>query len=90
MYENHMDIANARVIFDKALQVYCKALDNMASIWWEWVEMELRHKNFKEALWLMRRATEDPSVEVKRRVVADGSEPVQIKLHKSQIDNWLD
>ncbi|KAJ8643892.1 hypothetical protein MRB53_005640 [Persea americana] len=45
--------------------------------------MELRHKNFKGALELMRRATAEASVEVKRRVAADGNEPVQMELHKS-------
>lgn len=83
LYEDHKDIANARVIFDKAVQVNYKAVDNLASVWCEWAEMELRHKNFKGARELMRRATAEPSVEVKRRVAADGNEPVQIKLHKS-------
>ncbi|KAI6704992.1 hypothetical protein NL676_007954 [Syzygium grande] len=47
-------------------------------------EMELRHNNFKKALELMRRAIfTERSVEVKRRVAADGNEPVQIKVHKS-------
>lgn len=83
LYENYKDIANARVIFDKAVQVNYKAVDHLASVWCEWAEMELRHKNFKGALELMRRATAEPSVEVKRRVAADGNEPVQIKIHKS-------
>nr|XP_025677479.1 pre-mRNA-splicing factor SYF1 isoform X2 [Arachis hypogaea] len=83
LYEHHKDLANARVIFDKAVQVNYKTVDNLASVWCEWAEMELRHKNFKGALDLMRRATAEPSVEVKRRVAADGNEPVQMKLHKS-------
>ncbi|GLT44768.1 hypothetical protein SLA2020_186450 [Shorea laevis] len=83
LYENHKDIANARVIFDKAVQVNYKTVDHLASVWCEWAEMELRHKNFKGALELMRRATAEPSVEVKRRVAADGNEPVQMKVHKS-------
>lgn len=83
LYETHKDVANARVILDKAVQVNYKAVDNLASVWCEWAEMELRHKNFKGALELMRRATAEPSAEVKRRVAADGNEPVQIKLHKS-------
>ncbi|KAI8525413.1 hypothetical protein RHMOL_Rhmol13G0228800 [Rhododendron molle] len=83
LYEDHKDVVNARVIFDKAVQVNYKTVDNLASVWCEWAEMELRHKNFKGALELMRRATAEPSVEVKRRVAADGNEPVQIKLHKS-------
>ncbi|XXG46702.1 hypothetical protein AAC387_Pa02g1479 [Persea americana] len=45
--------------------------------------MELRHRNFKGELELMRRATAEASVEVKRRVAADGNEPVQMKLHRS-------
>ncbi|KAH0691442.1 hypothetical protein KY289_018800 [Solanum tuberosum] len=88
LYENHKDIANARVIFDKAVQVNYKTVDHLASVWCEWAEMELRHRNFKGALELMRRATAEPTVEVKRRVAADGYEPVQIKLHKS-LRLWL-
>ncbi|GAV59481.1 hypothetical protein CFOL_v3_03012, partial [Cephalotus follicularis] len=83
LYENHKDVNNARVIFDKAVQVNYKAVDHLASIWCEWAEMELRYKNFSKALELMRRATAEPSVEVKRRVAVDGNEPVQMKLHKS-------
>ncbi|KAJ9136229.1 hypothetical protein P3X46_033326 [Hevea brasiliensis] len=83
LYENHNDLVNARVIFDKAVQVNYRSVDNLASIWCEWAEMEIRHKNFKGALELLRRATAEPSVEVKRRVAADGNEPVQMKLHKS-------
>ncbi|KAK6120790.1 hypothetical protein DH2020_045466 [Rehmannia glutinosa] len=63
LYESHKDVSNARVIFDKSVQVNYKAVDHLASIWCEWAEMELRHKNFKGALELMRRATAEPSVE---------------------------
>ncbi|CAL1374331.1 unnamed protein product [Linum trigynum] len=83
LYEKHNDLVNARVIFDKAAQVNYKTVDNLASVWCEWAEMEIRHKNFQAALELLRRATAEPSVEVKRRVAADGNEPVQMKLHKS-------
>uniref|UniRef100_A0A7N2L7S9 Uncharacterized protein n=1 Tax=Quercus lobata TaxID=97700 RepID=A0A7N2L7S9_QUELO len=83
LYEKHSDLVNARVIFDKAVQVNYKAVDHLASVWCEWAEMELRHQNFKEALELMRRATAEPSVEVKQKVAANGNEPVQIKLYRS-------
>ncbi|KAI3923984.1 hypothetical protein MKW92_021204 [Papaver armeniacum] len=79
----HDDIANARVVFDKAVQVSYKTVDNLASVWCKWAEMELKHDNLEEARELMRRATAEPSVEVKRRVATDGNEPVQMKLHKS-------
>eukprot|EP00252_Welwitschia_mirabilis_P027468 TRINITY_DN9425_c0_g1_i1.p1 TRINITY_DN9425_c0_g1~~TRINITY_DN9425_c0_g1_i1.p1 ORF type:complete len:903 (-),score=205.93 TRINITY_DN9425_c0_g1_i1:274-2982(-) len=83
LYESHKDIVNARVIFEKAVQVNYKTVDDLANVWCEWAEMELRQKNFKGAMELMRRATAEPSVEVKRRISADGNEPVQMKLHKS-------
>ncbi|KAF5185965.1 Pre-mrna-splicing factor syf1 [Thalictrum thalictroides] len=83
LYENHKDVDNARVIFEKAVQVNYKTVDNLASVWCEWVEMELKNKNFKGALRLIKRATAEPSVEVKRRVLGEGIEPVQMKLHKS-------
>lgn len=67
LFETHNGINDARVIFDEAVQVGYKAVDNLASVWCEWAEMELRHKNFKVALEVMRRATAEPSVEVKRR-----------------------
>ncbi len=60
-YERHGDIANARVIFDKATQVELKYMDDLATVWCEWAEMELRHKNFKRALSLMRQATQPPA-----------------------------
>ncbi|KAI3879333.1 hypothetical protein MKX03_031802 [Papaver bracteatum] len=83
LHAEHDDISNARVVFDKAVQVNYKTVDNLASVWCEWAEMELKHENIEEARELMRRATAEPSVEVKRRVSADGNEPVQMKLHKS-------
>ncbi|GER37905.1 pre-mRNA-splicing factor SYF1 [Striga asiatica] len=83
LYEDHKDVSNARVIFDKAVQVNYKSVDHLASLWCEWTEMEIRHKNFKGAMELMRRATAEPSVEVKKRVAAGGDVPVQMIVHKS-------
>uniref|UniRef100_A0A2N9GFE4 Uncharacterized protein n=1 Tax=Fagus sylvatica TaxID=28930 RepID=A0A2N9GFE4_FAGSY len=81
LYVNQNDIQNARIIFNVAVQFNYKAIDHLASVWCEWAEMELRQNNFKGALELMKRATAEPSVEVKQRVAADG--PVQINLFKS-------
>lgn len=47
-----------------------KYVDDLASVWCEWCEMELRHKNFKRALELMRRATAPPPRPRKREVCA--------------------
>lgn len=60
VYETHGDLDNARVIFEKATAAQHKYLDDLAAVWAEWAEMELRHNNFKRALDLMRRATLTP------------------------------
>lgn len=67
LYESHNDLNNARDIFEKAVNVNYKAVDHLATVWCEYAEMELRHKNFGTAIELMRKATAEPSVEVKRR-----------------------
>jgi hypothetical protein len=51
-------------------QVNFKYVDDLASVWCEWAEMELRHKNFKRALDLMRRATYTPDKYNRREVRA--------------------
>lgn len=80
--ENLKDFANAKLIFDRAVQETFKTVDNLASLWCEWAEMERRCKNYGEALDLMKRATSTPMNEVKQREFADGSRPVQMNLHK--------
>ncbi len=49
-------------------QVALKYVEDLATVWCEWCEMELRHKNFKRALELMRRATYTPD-KINRREV---------------------
>ena len=52
------------------LQASFKYVDDLATVWCEWAEMELRHKNFKRALELMRRATHRPGRPRSREVRA--------------------
>lgn len=47
-------------------------MDDLASVWCEWAEMELQHKHFRKALDLMRRATTAPMHLDRRKV---GSKP---------------
>ncbi len=37
------------------LQVPFKYVDDLASVWCEWAEMELRHQNFKRAIDVLKR-----------------------------------
>ncbi|KAG7675051.1 hypothetical protein Ndes2526B_g07899 [Nannochloris sp. 'desiccata'] len=81
LYEKHNDLVNARIIFEKAAQVPFLYVDDLASIWAEWVEMELRHKNYKKAVELARRATSAPA---RARSRADEvGLPVQDRLYRS-------
>lgn len=81
LYERHKDISNARIVFEKASQVRFAYVDDLASIWTEWIEMELRHKNFKKALELSRRATATPP-RLRSREDETGL-PVQDRLYRS-------
>lgn len=59
-----------------------KYVDDLATVWCEWAEMELRHKNFKKALELMRRATVPPVSAGARRTQEEIDGPVQGRLYR--------
>lgn len=79
-YEKHRQIAEARVIFEKATKVDYRRVDDLASVWCEYAEMEIRNENYKKALDVMKQATAMPS---SRTSFYDESETVQKRLHKS-------
>lgn len=79
-YEDNGQIEDARIIFEQSVQVAYTKVDDLASVWCEWAEMELRHENYEAALKLMHRATTPPSRKV---AYYDESETVQMRLHKS-------
>ncbi len=64
------------------LQAKFKYVDDLATVWCEWAEMELRHKNFKRALDLMRRATVPPARAGPRRSQEEMQGPVQGRLYR--------
>ncbi|GAX78150.1 hypothetical protein CEUSTIGMA_g5592.t1 [Chlamydomonas eustigma] len=82
-YERHGDVPNARVVFEKAIQVAFKYTDDLAQVWCEWCEMELRHQNFKRALELMHRATADPVRPKRMTPEEERALPVQQRLYRS-------
>ena len=43
-YENNEQLDDARYIFDKATKATFKSVDELATLWCEWAEMELRHE----------------------------------------------
>ncbi|XP_033732120.1 LOW QUALITY PROTEIN: pre-mRNA-splicing factor SYF1-like [Pecten maximus] len=79
-YEAAGQIEDARVIFDKAVKVPYKHVDDLATVTCEWGEMEIRHENYEEALKLMQKTTVPPSRKV---AYHDETETVQDRVHKS-------
>ncbi|CAL1689628.1 unnamed protein product [Lasius platythorax] len=79
-YEENGQIEDARVVFEKASHVPYTKVDDLASVWCEWAEIEIKHGNCKEALKLMHRATTMPARKV---AYHDETETVQMRLYKS-------
>ncbi|XP_064395800.1 pre-mRNA-splicing factor SYF1-like [Halichondria panicea] len=79
-YEDNGQLPEARVIFEKASKVQYRQVDDLAIVWCEYTEMELRHEKYDKALHLMRRATAMPA---RRAAYHDKSEPVQNRLFRS-------
>jgi pre-mRNA-splicing factor SYF1 len=44
LYEKFGQLENAREIFEKAVQVNLAKVDELAQVWCDYAEMELRHK----------------------------------------------
>lgn len=79
-YESNQQLDDARVILEKATHVAFLKVDDLAYIWCEWVELELRYDKHEAALLLLRRATAPPP---RRISYHDKGETVQMRLHKS-------
>jgi len=43
-YEDNRQIDDARVVLEKATHVPYSKVDDLASVWCEWAEMEIRHE----------------------------------------------
>jgi len=80
-YEAHGDVVNARVVLQKATSVAYKTVEELATVWCEAAELELRAKDFPAALRLMQRATTVPSRARGGAPPVDA--PVQERLHRS-------
>lgn len=59
-YEAVGDLGNARIIMEKAVKVPYKSVTELAEMWIEWAEMELRNESFDLAVNIMATATKAP------------------------------
>ncbi|TDL27268.1 spliceosome complex protein [Rickenella mellea] len=75
------DLDSARKVLERATKVNFKAVEDLAEIWCEWAEMEIRHENFDEAIRVMQRAAAIPKNP--KANYHDHSLPVQARLFKS-------
>lgn len=79
-YDENGQIEDARVVFEKGTLAPYTKVEDLAAVWCEWTEMELRHENYEEAMRLMHQATTPPSRKV---AYHDETETVQMRLYKS-------
>ncbi|KAI0035756.1 spliceosome complex protein [Vararia minispora EC-137] len=76
-----VDLDSARKILEKATKVNFRTVEDLAEVWCEWAEMELRHDNYDEAIRVMQRAAAVPkNTKINYH---DHSLPVQMRLFKS-------
>ncbi|CCM02931.1 uncharacterized protein FIBRA_05046 [Fibroporia radiculosa] len=58
--EAEHDLDSARKVLEKATKVNFKSVDELAEVWCEWAEMEIRHENYDDAIRVMQRAAAVP------------------------------
>jgi pre-mRNA-splicing factor SYF1 len=49
-YEDNGDLESARQIYRKATKQPFRSVEDLASVWCQFAEMELRHGNYQQAL----------------------------------------
>ncbi|KAK6039338.1 HAT repeat protein, partial [Cooperia oncophora] len=79
-YENADQLEDARSIFEKATQIPYAKVDELATVWCEYAELELRHKSSDRAITVLRRACAPPP---RKTNYFDETETVQMRVHKS-------
>ncbi|KAK9385975.1 hypothetical protein V1515DRAFT_606473 [Lipomyces mesembrius] len=59
-YERAGDLRQARIIFERGAKVPFKSANELADLYVEWAEMELRNENFDRAVDILAKATNGP------------------------------
>ncbi|KAF7984981.1 hypothetical protein HWV62_9944 [Athelia sp. TMB] len=79
--EAEPDLDAARKVLEKGTKVNFRAVEDLAEVWCEWAEMEIRQENYDEALRVMQRAAAIP----KNTKISyhDHTLPAQVRLFKS-------
>jgi pre-mRNA-splicing factor SYF1 len=81
---NYKDLKSARTIFERGISILMRdphtSIEDMATLWCEYAEMEIKHRNYHLAREILQRATAIPE---KKRRESGALEPVGYKLYKS-------
>jgi pre-mRNA-splicing factor SYF1 len=72
-------LPEARRVYGKAVKVNFKKLDHLASVWCDYVEMELRHENYENARKLVQEATTVPA----KPFLIKNDAPTTVRIFKS-------
>jgi pre-mRNA-splicing factor SYF1 len=81
-YETHSDLQHARQVFERAVNADFKRVDDLAEIWCQYAELELRHKQPRAAIAILQRAT-TPAPRSASANYHDESSPAQLRVHRS-------
>jgi pre-mRNA-splicing factor SYF1 len=67
LYEDNSDLTNCREVYKKASQVEYRSIDELAYVWCQWTEMELRHFEYLNGLQIMKMAVTEPKTSLQRK-----------------------
>ncbi|KRX92669.1 Pre-mRNA-splicing factor SYF1 [Trichinella pseudospiralis] len=79
-FEQQGQLKKAREVFERALLAPYPKVDDLASVYCSWAEMELRSKKWQKALQVIKRAVKKPALKTD---YYDESETVQNRVYKS-------
>ncbi|KAF1744170.1 hypothetical protein MXB_956, partial [Myxobolus squamalis] len=81
-YDENHKLNEARAVFEKGVLAPFKHVEDLANLWCDYAEMELRHNNFKEALRVLRKSTSVPTRKINVSF-HDEKDNVRSRVHKS-------
>ncbi|CAL5037751.1 unnamed protein product [Urochloa decumbens] len=81
MYEGRGMLDSAREVFRRATQVSFKSADDLADVWCERAEMELRHQNHEAAIELLRQATSEDADMMESHGTVESACAVHERIH---------
>ena len=59
-YEQHEELSNANLIFNKASQLKYKSYEELSVIYCSWAEMHIRNDNLESAIQILKHACNKP------------------------------